>query len=148
MLHLAGCWPGAKSLLMWKVVSAPPDHSKNRETVNLDHWHQTGPGSGGTGDIVRIPNVPNVAHNLPVGSRLSPFRNLGSLGGWTLGSTIVEGGIPMSISLYKNNPGNAWDFTSKVGHTSSRPCLSVCPQHLWSSSWYQRRWNWWPYTRI
>ena len=88
-------------------MSAPPDHSKNRETVNLDHCHQTGPGSGGTGDIVRIPNVPNVAHNLPVGSRLSPFRNLGSLGGWTLGSTIVEGGIPMSIYLYKNNPGNA-----------------------------------------
>ena len=35
---------------------------------------------------VRIPNVPNVAHNLPIGS------NLGSLGGWTLGSTTVKGG--------------------------------------------------------
>ena len=23
--------------------------------------------------FVRIPNVPNVAHNLPIGSRLSPF---------------------------------------------------------------------------
>ena len=46
------------------------------ETVNLDHCHQTGPVSGGTGNIVRIPNVPNVAHNLPVGSRLSPFWEL------------------------------------------------------------------------
>ena len=61
---------------MWKVVSTPPDHNKNRETVNLDHGHQTGPVSGGTGNIVRIPNVPNVAHNLPVGSRLSPFWEL------------------------------------------------------------------------
>ena len=67
---------GKESLLMWKVVSAPPDHNKNRETVNLDHCHQTGPVSGGTGNIVRIPNVPNVAHNLPVGSRLSPFWEL------------------------------------------------------------------------
>ena len=56
--------------------------------------------------FVRIPNVPNVAHYLPIGSRLSPFGNVGSLGGWTLGSTTVEGGIPMSIYLYKNNPGN------------------------------------------
>ena len=64
--------------------------------------------SGGTGNIVRIPNVPNVAHNLPIRSRLSPlFGNLGSLGDWTLGSTTVEGGIPTSIYLYKNNPGNA-----------------------------------------
>ena len=54
--------------------------------------------------FVRIPNVPNVAHNLPVGSRLSPFWELG---GRTLGSTIVEGGIPTSIYLYKVNPGNA-----------------------------------------
>ena len=26
--------------------------------------------------FVRIPNVPNVAHNLPIGSRLSPFWEL------------------------------------------------------------------------
>ena len=43
--------------------------------------------------FVRLPNVPNVAHNLPLGSRLIRFRNLGSLGGWTLGSTNVEGGL-------------------------------------------------------
>ena len=56
----------------------------------------------------KIPNVPNVAHNLPVGSRLSPFfGNLGSLGGWTLGIINVQGGIPTPIYLYKDNPGNA-----------------------------------------
>ena len=43
--------------------------------------------------FVRLPNVPNVGHNLPVGARLNPFGNLGSLGGWTLGSTNVEGGL-------------------------------------------------------
>ena len=61
------------------------------------------------------------------------FGNLGSLGGWTLGIINVQGGIPTPIYLYKGNPGNA--------------CYSVCPQHLWSSLWYQRRWNLWPYTR-
>ena len=43
--------------------------------------------------FVRLPNVPNVAHNLPLGSRLIHSRNIGSLGGWTLGSTNVEGGL-------------------------------------------------------
>ena len=43
--------------------------------------------------FVRLSNVPNVAHSLPVGSRLNLFGNLGSLGGWTLGSTNVEGGL-------------------------------------------------------
>ena len=56
--------------------------------------------------FVRIPNVPNVAHYLPIGSRLSPFWERRKPWGWTLGSTTVEGGIPMSIYLYKNNPGN------------------------------------------
>ena len=58
--------------------------------------------------FVRISNVPNVAHNLPVGSRLSPFWELRKpWGGWTLDSTNVEGGMPTSIYLYKNNPENA-----------------------------------------
>ena len=35
------------------------------------------------------------------------FGNLGSLGGWTLGITNVQGGILTPIYLYKNNPGNA-----------------------------------------
>ena len=55
--------------------------------------------------FVRIPNVPNVAHNLPVGPRLSPFWELRKP--WGLGSTIVEGGMPTSICLYKVNPGKA-----------------------------------------
>ena len=149
MLHLAGCWPRAKSLLMWKVVSAPPDHNKNRETVNLDHCHQTGPVSGGTANVCQNTKCPKCGTQSAYRFQTKPFLgNVGSLGGWTLGSTTVEGGIPMSIYLCKNNPGNAWDFTSKVRHTSSRPCHSVCPQHLRSSPWYQRRWNWWPYTRI
>ena len=43
--------------------------------------------------FVRLPNVPNVAHNLPVGSRLNPFWELRKPWGWTLGSTNVEGGL-------------------------------------------------------
>ena len=48
MLHLTGGWPGAKSLENVKSCVSPtgPDHSKNRETVNLDHCHQTGPVRG------------------------------------------------------------------------------------------------------
>ena len=60
--------------------------------------------------FVTIPNVPNVAHYLPIGSRLSPFWERRKPWGWTLGSTTVEGGIPMSIYLYKNNPGNDLRF--------------------------------------
>ena len=52
--------------------------------------------------FVRLPNVPNVAHNLPLGSRLIRFRNLGSLGGWTLGSTNVEGGLHSSFLVKPN----------------------------------------------
>ena len=48
----------------------------NRETVNLDHGHQTGPVSGGTENVCQNTKCPNVAHNLPVGSRLSPFWEL------------------------------------------------------------------------
>ena len=43
--------------------------------------------------FVRLPNVPNVAHNLPVGSRLNPFWELRKPWTWTLGSTNVEGGL-------------------------------------------------------
>ena len=46
--------------------------------------------------------LPNVAHNLPLGSRLIRFRNLGSLEGWTLGRTNVEGGLHPA-SLVKPN---------------------------------------------
>ena len=43
--------------------------------------------------FVRLPNVPNVAHNVLVGSRLNPFWELRKPWGWTLGSTNVEGGL-------------------------------------------------------
>ena len=78
-----------KSLLNVKSCVSPtgPDHSKNREAVYLDHCHQTGPEAGGTEMTIKS------GTQLPVGSRLNPFGNLGSLGGWTLGSTNVEGGL-------------------------------------------------------
>ena len=157
-------------------------------------------------------------------SRLNPFRNLGSLGGWTLGSTNIEGGLhsPFPVKITQNyqrlctssqepilvrgitsaygqrmvqssqfkisgllqpflapkpqpleaysrseptkpfgdhqdhpptmgvgylnrfqgrllpytNTGTVQDisnFMSRVGHTSSKHCLSVCPLHPWSS---------------
>ena len=43
--------------------------------------------------FVRLPNIPNVAHGLPVGSRLNLFWELRKPWGLTLGSTNVEGGI-------------------------------------------------------
>ena len=86
-----------KSLLNVKSCVSPtgPDHSKNRETVFSDHCHQTGPVSGGRRDrnVCQTSKCPECGTHLPVGSRLTPFRDLGSLGGWTLGSTNVEGGL-------------------------------------------------------
>ena len=34
-----------------------PDHNKNRETVNLDHCHQTGPVSGGTENVCQTTTI-------------------------------------------------------------------------------------------
>ena len=86
-----------KSLLNVKSCVSPtgPDHSKNRETVFSDHCHQTGPVSGDRRDrnVCQTSKCPECGTHLPVGSRLTPFRDLGSLGGWTLGSTNVEGGL-------------------------------------------------------
>ena len=81
-----------KSLLNVRSCVSPtgPDHSKNRETVYLDHCHQTRLEAGGTEMTIKCPKC---GTQLPVGSRLNPFGNLGSLGGWTLGSTNVEGGL-------------------------------------------------------
>ena len=98
-----------KSLLNVKSCVSPtgPDHSKNRETVFLDHCHQTGPVSGGERDrnVCQTSKCPKCGTHLPVGSRLNPFRNLGSLGGWTLGSTNIEGGLhspfPVKLGLDK-----------------------------------------------
>ena len=89
--------------------------------------------------------LPNVAHNLPLGSRLIRFRNLGSLGGWTLGSTNVEGGLhspflvkpnltrsPKIISCYVHSHRNLYWFggiTSAYGQRCSR-----ASSNLWASS--------------
>ena len=44
--------------------------------------------------FVRLPDIPNVAHSLPVGSRLNLFWELGKpWGAFILGSTNVEGGL-------------------------------------------------------
>ena len=80
-----------KNLLNVKSCVTPtgPDHSKNRKTVYLDRCHQTGPEAGAEMTI----KCPKCGTQLPVGSRLNSFGNLGRLGGWTLGSTNVEGGL-------------------------------------------------------
>ena len=44
-----------------------------------------------------------------------------------------------SIFQYRNSPGNTLDFMSRVRHTDSKLYLLVCPQHPWSSLWWQRR---------
>ena len=93
---------------MRKVVSAPRDHNKNRETVNLDHCHQMGPVSGGTENVCQNTKCPKCGTQSACRVQTKPFfGNLESLGGWTLGITNVQGGIPTPIYLYKNNPGNA-----------------------------------------
>ena len=76
-------------------MSAPPDHNKNRETVNLDHCHQTGPVSGGTENVYQNTKCPKCGTQSACRVQTKPFfGNLGSLGGWTLGITNVQGGIP------------------------------------------------------
>ena len=119
------------------------DHSKNRETVYLDHCHQTGPVSGGTENF---PKCPKCGTHLPIGSRLNPFGNLGSLGGWTLGSTNVEGGVhyPFPVKTRLDNvtknyqllcastqgPSLVRDInTSAYGQGAVEPV-----QNLWASS--------------
>ena len=39
------------------------DHNKNRETVNLDHCHQTGPVSGGTENVCQNTKCPKQDFN-------------------------------------------------------------------------------------
>ena len=73
------------SLLNVKSCVSPtgPDHSKNRETVFSDHCHQTRPVSRGRRDrnVCQTSKCPECGTHLPVGSRLTLFRDLGSLGG-------------------------------------------------------------------
>ena len=63
-----------------------PDHSKNRETVFSDHCHQTRPVSGGWRDRNFCQTACRVRTN-PISGLRKPW------GGWTLGSTNVEGGL-------------------------------------------------------
>ena len=73
-------------------MSAPPDRTTARTERLLTWIIVTRPDQrpGGTEMTFKCPNC---GTQLPVGSRLNPFGNLGSLGGWTLGSTNVEGGL-------------------------------------------------------
>ena len=119
------------------VSPTGPDHSKNRETVYLDHCHQTGPEARGTEMTIKCPKC---GTQLPVG-----FGNLGRLGGWTLGSTNVEGGLhspfesslgltrsPKIINCYVHSHRNLYWFrgiTSAYGQRCSR-----ASSNLWASS--------------
>ena len=78
-----------KNLLNVKSCVTPtgPDHSKNRETVYLDHCHQTGPEAGGTEMTIKCPKC---GTQLPVGSGLNLFGNLGHLLPYTYTRTIQE----------------------------------------------------------
>ena len=80
MLHLAGGWPGAKSLENVKSCITPtgPDRTTTRTERLLTWIIVTRPDQCLEGQkmFVRLPNVPNVTHNLPVGSRLNPFWEL------------------------------------------------------------------------
>ena len=74
MLHLAGSWPGAKSLLNVKSCISPTGPDRTTTTwISVTRPDQCPEGQK---MFVRLPNVPDVAHNLPVGSRLNPFWEL------------------------------------------------------------------------
>ena len=76
------------------VSPTGPDHIKNRETVNLDHCHQTGLVSGGTENVCQTIKCPKCGTQSACRVQTkSVLGNLGRLGGWTLGSTSVEGGL-------------------------------------------------------
>ena len=64
--------------------------------------------SGGTENVCQNTKCPKCGTQSAYRVQTKPFwERVGSLGGWALGSTTVEGGIPMSIYQFKNNPGNA-----------------------------------------
>ena len=56
-----------------KVVSAPPDHNMNRETVNLEHCHQTGPVPGGTENACQNTKCPNCGAQSACRAQTKPF---------------------------------------------------------------------------
>ena len=122
-------------LLTWIIVTRPDQCPKGQKM------------------FVRLPNVPNVAHNLPVGSRLNLFWKLRKPWGWTLGSTNVEGGLhspyPVKTKLDKVTKNHQLLSTFSqdigilvIGITSLMDKGAVEPvQHLWASStdfsWFQ-----------
>ena len=73
-----------KSLLNVKSCVSPtgPDHSKYRETVYLDHCHQTRPVSGNQRDrtVCQTIKCPKCGTHLPVGSRLTRLGTWEALG--------------------------------------------------------------------
>ena len=135
--------PWGKSPLNVKNCVSPTglDHSKNREPVCLDHCPQIGPVSGNwrdrnAGQTIKCPKC-----GTHPGCRVqtNPFRNLGSLGGWTLGSTNVKGGLHLVLTrspkIYKllctssQEPFLARGITSVYGQDAVGPI-----QNLWVSS--------------
>ena len=94
-----------KSEKLYQPHRTRPDHNKNRETVNLDRCHQTGPVPKPFGDL---PPTRGVGYLNRFQGRLLPYTYTG---------TIQE--IP-EISH------------SKLGIPFQGPAF-VCPQHPWSS---------------
>ena len=93
-----------------------------------------------------FPKCPKCGTHLPIGSRLKTFGNLGSLGGWTLGDTNVEGGLhyPFPVKTRLDNVTKNYQLlcTSSPGprlvrdiNTSAYGQGAVEPvQNLWASS--------------
>ena len=129
-----------KNLLNVKSCVSPtgPDHSKNKETGFSDHCHQTGPVSGGRRDsnVCQTSKCHECGTHLPVGSRLTPFSGLRKpWGGWTLGSTNVEGGLyspfPVNTKLDKvTQIINCYAHLCKISGLL-QPCLVPKPHNLW-----------------
>ena len=94
-----------KSLLNVKNSFSPTglDHSKNRETVYLDHLHQTGPVSGVDR---KFSQMSRMWYTSTYRVQVKPVWELGKpWGGWTLGSTNVEGGLhyPLPVKTRLDN---------------------------------------------
>ena len=101
MLHLTGCWPGEESFKCEKLCQ-PNRTGPHQEQRDCFTWiivprSDQCPETGGTEMLVRLSNVPNVAHTA-YRVQTNPFGNLGSLGDWTLDSTNVEGGLHLVLT--------------------------------------------------
>ena len=86
--------------------------------------------------FVRLPNVPNVEHNLPVGSRLNPFREPWKP--WGLYPRPTWQGHQRSISLWtrysrassKSLGFFSWPFLVPKLHSRWRPILGLVKPSL------------------